>query len=134
LPTGIIFKSFDVLAACRRRRKQRRNRGARRRPDVDHLRATRGAHRDVGVEPVNGRRSVHAQARRVFLPGLGAIPSVTGQGVGVAIVDSGIAPHTALGNRVVANVNFVSGETSATDVYGHGTHVAGIVSGSPADP
>jgi serine protease AprX len=49
-----------------------------------------------------------------------------------AIVDSGIAQHSALGNRVVASVNFVTGETSATDVYGHGTHVAGIVSGSPA--
>jgi serine protease AprX len=64
------------------------------------------------------------------LLGIGGIPGVTGQGIGVAIVDSGISPHSALSKRVVANVSFVSGDPAVTDAYGHGTHVAGIIGGS----
>ena len=33
------------------------------------------------------------------LLGIGAIPGVTGAGIGVAIVDSGISPHAALAGR-----------------------------------
>ncbi len=62
--------------------------------------------------------------------GLGAIPGVNGAGVGVAVVDSGISPHTALAGRVVANVSFVSGDPQVADAYGHGTHVAGIIAGA----
>jgi serine protease AprX len=69
------------------------------------------------------------------LLGIGAIPGVTGQGVGIAIVDSGIATHSALPNttlskKVVANVSFVTGDPSTDDEYGHGTHVAGIIAGT----
>ena len=63
------------------------------------------------------------------LLGLLGIPGVNGLGIGVAVVDSGIAPHSAL-TRVVANVSFVSGDSRVTDAYGHGTHVAGIIAGS----
>jgi serine protease AprX len=65
------------------------------------------------------------------LVGLLGIPGVDGQGIGIAVIDSGIAPHSALGNRVVANVSFVTGDPEMTDAYGHGTHVAGIIAGSP---
>ena len=49
------------------------------------------------------------------LLGIGAIAGVTGQGIGVAVIDSGIAPHAALTNKVVANVNFVTGDPSSRD-------------------
>ena len=64
------------------------------------------------------------------LLGIGAIPGVTGQGIGVAIVDSGISPHAALVNKVVANVSLITGDPSVADAFGHGTHVAGIIAGN----
>ncbi|HEV3139072.1 MAG TPA: S8 family peptidase, partial [Vicinamibacterales bacterium] len=66
--------------------------------------------------------------------GIGAIAAVNGKGVGVAVIDSGInAQHTALANKVVASVSFVAGDPSTADVFGHGTHVAGIVAGQPTN-
>jgi serine protease AprX len=62
---------------------------------------------------------------------LSSTPGYTGAGIGVAIVDSGIAPHSAIADRVIARVNLVSWEGPSTgDPYGHGTHVAGIVGGN----
>lgn len=66
------------------------------------------------------------------LLGLGGTAGYDGNGIVVAVVDSGIAPHSALGTRVVARANFVSWEPDAgTDAFGHGTHVAGAIAGSP---
>ena len=62
----------------------------------------------------------------------------TGEGVGVAVVDSGVAgdlpdfrvSQTDTRSRVVANVVTNPNATSAGDPYGHGTHVAGIIAGN----
>jgi serine protease AprX len=58
-----------------------------------------------------------------------AAAGYTGKGIGVAILDSGIANHPDLQSKVVYRENFTAENTSA-DGYGHGTHVAGIVAGS----
>jgi serine protease AprX len=52
-----------------------------------------------------------------------------GSGIGVAVVDSGIANSADFGNRITAFFDVTSGIRAAppSDAYGHGTHVAGLI-------
>jgi serine protease AprX len=57
-----------------------------------------------------------------------------GQGVTVAVVDSGIIPDRDLATknktRILFQVSFSTNATKTSDDYGHGTHVAGVVGGN----
>jgi serine protease AprX len=59
---------------------------------------------------------------------------VTGRGVGVAVIDTGVSPMQDLAGRVVHGPD-LSGEDTYLDSYGHGTVMAGIIGGDgAADP
>lgn len=53
--------------------------------------------------------------------------NLTGSGVGVAILDTGIYPHIDFDQRITAFRDFLKGRNRPYDDNGHGTHVAGII-------
>ena len=93
-------------------------------------------HYDRPTKTHNYRTAVTVGARDVF-----AKYGYTGAGVGIAVIDSGIASwHDDMVNytgasfpygnqRVAKFVDFVNGRTLPYDDNGHGTHVSGIIGG-----
>ncbi|MFX4262241.1 S8 family peptidase [Pelotomaculum propionicicum] len=52
---------------------------------------------------------------------------ITGRGIVVAVLDTGIYAHPDLGGRIVGFKDFVKNKTNPYDDNGHGTHVAGDI-------
>ena len=85
-------------------------------PDVAYItpnRSLRGM-MDIPAETVNDSAAIGG--------------GYNGSGIGVAVIDSGIAALPDFQNRIVYQQSFVGG--SAADQWGHGTHVSGLLGSS----
>ena len=94
-------------------------------PEVDQL----SGNHEVAAQMAVTNQSIGADLvhQGGWAEGIGPL---TGKGVGVAVIDSGVANLPELHDRILATRDFTDDHGPGLDLNGHGTHVAGIIAAS----
>ncbi|MDX6513087.1 MAG: serine protease AprX [Gaiellaceae bacterium] len=90
----------------------------------------------AGIPPA--RTPFNAPALSTFYPAIDKAPGawaqgVTGAGIGIAVIDSGVTPRADFGDRLVRVTMPTQDGTKLDDGFGHGSLVAGIAAGQSPD-
>ena len=96
-------------------------------PGVTHVSDNAPVHLQANPSPLHAASAVYPKvvgADRLWSGG------VEGDGVTVAVVDTGITPVADLAGRVIGGVDFSGGDNPYKDEFGHGTFVAGLIAGN----
>jgi serine protease AprX len=91
---------------------------------------------DFPVQPTTTGTPLSFPSLSTIFPRVDGAPTawsqgITGEGVGIAVIDSGTAPVTDFSGRLTQVQ--LAGQTTFADAVGHGSFVAGVAAGSSAD-
>lgn len=90
---------------------------------------------DPSIKRIHMDREVHALldvARTSVKANTPAVKDLTGKGITIAVVDTGIYEHKDLAGRIKAFKDVTGNKTAPYDDNGHGTHCAGDAAGNGA--
>lgn len=105
-------------------------------PRISTISSTLSLHQLQSIVNVHGIKRIYLD-RKVYPCLHIATPTVhdpmhwatenQGEGVSIAVLDTGIAPHPDLDSRIIHFVDFIQGNQDPYDDNGHGTHCAGCI-------
>src|SRR4051812_19407517 len=100
-------------------------------PDVPQISGDQATHGEMFVTDVAiGADQAWSGDYSSVGSGFSRTNGVTGKGIGVALLDSGVTVVPQLRGQVSARVDMIDPSGTGADEWGHGTHLAGVIAGA----